>query len=175
MGVVERLDKVFAKLSHQPKGTGCPAIDGVIKEANETASEIEDKAVLYAAVVANSQAVERYEMSRYGTLIAWAKKKLPIPSSTTLRYARVSTGKLLPRRADVPRKADEAPTRSEPFCVLGLKGAERSRSGTIPWLGDCRAVHNTLARADHERLHRRSRCSCRHRASARYLSAAPGP
>jgi hypothetical protein len=51
---IERLDKVFAKLGQQPKGTDCPAIDGLIKEANATAGEIEDKAVLDAAIVANS-------------------------------------------------------------------------------------------------------------------------
>jgi ferritin-like metal-binding protein YciE len=71
---IERLDKVFTKLGHQPKGTDCPAIDGLIKEANQTAGEIDDKAVLDAAIVANSQAVEHYEMSRYGTLIAWAEE-----------------------------------------------------------------------------------------------------
>jgi ferritin-like metal-binding protein YciE len=71
---IERLDKVFAKLGQKPKGTDCPAIDGLIKEADATAGEIEDKAVLDAAIVANSQAVEHYEMSRYGTLIAWAEE-----------------------------------------------------------------------------------------------------
>jgi len=71
---IERLDKVFAKLGQKPQGTDCPAIDGLIKEANETAGEIEDKAVLDAAIVANSQAVEHYEISRYGTLIAWAEE-----------------------------------------------------------------------------------------------------
>jgi ferritin-like metal-binding protein YciE len=71
---IERLDKVFAKLGQKPKGTDCPAIDGLIKEADETAGEIQDKAVLDAAIVANSQAVEHYEMSRYGTLIAWAEE-----------------------------------------------------------------------------------------------------
>ena len=71
---IERLDKVFAKLGQQPKGTDCPAIDGLIKEANATAGEIEDKAVLDAAIVASSQAVEHYEISRYGTLIAWAEE-----------------------------------------------------------------------------------------------------
>jgi ferritin-like metal-binding protein YciE len=71
---IERLDKVFAKLGKQPKGTDSPAIDGLIKEANATAGEIEDKAVLDAAIVANSQAVEHYEISRYGTLIAWAEE-----------------------------------------------------------------------------------------------------
>ena len=71
---IERLDKVFAKLGQQPKGTDCPAIDGLIKEANATAGEIEDKAVLDAAIVANSQAVEHYEISRYGTLRTWASE-----------------------------------------------------------------------------------------------------
>lgn len=71
---IERLNKVFAKLGKTPKGTDCPAIDGLIKEADETAGEIDDKAVLDAGIVANAQAVEHYEISRYGTLIAWAEE-----------------------------------------------------------------------------------------------------
>ena len=67
---IERLDKVFQKLDQKPSGTQCPAIDGVIKEADEVA----DKAVLDAAIVAGAQAVEHYEICRYGTLIAWAEK-----------------------------------------------------------------------------------------------------
>ncbi len=70
---IVRLEKVFEKLGQEPKGTTCPAIDGIIKEADETAGEIEDKAVLDAAIVANCQAVEHYEIARYGTLIAWAE------------------------------------------------------------------------------------------------------
>ena len=70
---IERLENVFAKLGKQPSGTQCPAIDGLIKEADETAGEIEDKSVLDAAIVANAQAVEHYEICRYGTLIAWAE------------------------------------------------------------------------------------------------------
>jgi ferritin-like metal-binding protein YciE len=71
---VERLQKIFEKIGKEPSGTNCPAIDGIIKEADETAGEIEDKAVLDAAIVANAQAVEHYEMCRYGTLIAWAEE-----------------------------------------------------------------------------------------------------
>lgn len=71
---VERLQKVFEKLGEQPSGTQCPAIDGIIKEADEIASEVEDKAVLDAAIVAAAQAVEHYEICRYGTLIAWAEQ-----------------------------------------------------------------------------------------------------
>jgi len=71
---IERLEKVFAKLGKEPSGTQCPAIDGIIKEADSTAGEVADKAVLDAALVAGAQAVEHYEMCRYGTLIAWAEK-----------------------------------------------------------------------------------------------------
>src|SRR6476619_3988111 len=71
---IERLDQVFKKLGQKPSGTDCPAIDGLIKESDETAGEIEDKSVLDAAIVANAQAVEHYEIARYGTLIAWAEE-----------------------------------------------------------------------------------------------------
>ncbi len=70
---IQRLDQVFAKIGEDPKGVDCPAIDGLIKEANETAGEVDDKQVLDAAIVAAAQAVEHYEISRYGTLIAWAE------------------------------------------------------------------------------------------------------
>jgi len=71
---IERLDKVFEKLGQKPSATQCPAIDGIIKEADEIAGEIEDKAVLDAALITSAQAVEHYEMCRYGTLIAWAEQ-----------------------------------------------------------------------------------------------------
>lgn len=71
---IARLDKVFQKLGKEPKGTNCPAIDGIIEEANEIAGEIDDKAVLDAALITSAQAVEHYEINRYGTLIAWAEE-----------------------------------------------------------------------------------------------------
>ena len=71
---IERLDKVFLRLEKQPSGTQCPAIDGLIKETDEVAGEVDDKAVLDAAIVAGAQAVEHYEICRYGTLISWAEK-----------------------------------------------------------------------------------------------------
>jgi ferritin-like metal-binding protein YciE len=73
-GQVKRLEQVFEKLGHEPKGVDCPAIDGLIKEADEVAGEVDDKKVLDAAILGSAQAVEHYEMSRYGTLIAWAKE-----------------------------------------------------------------------------------------------------
>ncbi|MEQ8294377.1 MAG: ferritin-like domain-containing protein [Roseovarius sp.] len=71
-GHVERLEKVFGLIGEDPKGTTCPAIDGIIKEANEVAGEISDQNVLDAALAAAAQAVEHYEMTRYGTLISWS-------------------------------------------------------------------------------------------------------
>jgi ferritin-like metal-binding protein YciE len=71
---IERLEKVFEKLGQKAKGVDCPAIDGLIKEADETAGEIEDKSVMDAGIVANAQAIEHYEIARYGTLIAWAEE-----------------------------------------------------------------------------------------------------
>jgi len=72
-GQIGRLDQVFKKLGQKPKGTDCPAIDGIIKESDEVAGEIDDKSVMDAALITNAQAVEHYEINRYGTLIAWAQ------------------------------------------------------------------------------------------------------
>lgn len=73
-GQIARLEQVFELLDLKPKAVTCPAIDGIIKEANEVAGEIADKAVLDAALIASAQAVEHYEITRYGTLIAWAQE-----------------------------------------------------------------------------------------------------
>jgi len=69
---IARLDQVFKKLGQEPQGVKCPAIDGLISEADEVAGEVADKDVLDAAIVGAAQAVEHYEIARYGTLIAWA-------------------------------------------------------------------------------------------------------
>ena len=73
-GQIRRLEQVFDLLGEQPKGATCPAIEGIIKEANEVAADIADKAVLDAALIASAQAVEHYEITRYGTLIAWSNQ-----------------------------------------------------------------------------------------------------
>ena len=95
---VERLQKAFEKLGKEPSGTSCPAIDGIIKEAKEIAGEIEDKKVLDAALCAAAQAVEHYEITRYGTLIAWAEElgKSPVAKllTTTLNEEKAADKKL---------------------------------------------------------------------------------
>ncbi|MCK1576918.1 ferritin-like domain-containing protein [Bradyrhizobium sp. 174] len=72
-GQITRLEKVFEMHRVETKGVDCPAIDGILKEASEVAGDIDDKQVLDAALIAAAQAVEHYEITRYGTLIAWAK------------------------------------------------------------------------------------------------------
>ena len=73
-GQVQRLEQVFKMHGVEAKGVDCPAIDGIIDEAEEIAGEVDDKQVLDAALLAAAQAVEHYEITRYGTLIAWAKQ-----------------------------------------------------------------------------------------------------
>jgi len=73
-GHIERVEQVFEMHGEKIKAVNCPAIDGILKEADEVAGDIADKQVLDAALIASAQAVEHYEMTRYGTLIAWAKQ-----------------------------------------------------------------------------------------------------
>lgn len=73
-GHVKRLEQVFQMLGQKPKSVNCPAIDGIIAEAEEVSGEVDDKNVLDAAIIAAGQAVEHYEITRYGSLIAWAKQ-----------------------------------------------------------------------------------------------------
>jgi ferritin-like metal-binding protein YciE len=71
---VQRLEQVFQMHGAEIKAVTCPAIDGIIKEADETASDVADKKVLDAALINAAQAAEHYEIARYGSLIAWAKQ-----------------------------------------------------------------------------------------------------
>jgi ferritin-like metal-binding protein YciE len=71
---VKRVEQVFQMHGVEAEAVTCPAIDGIIKEADEVASEVADKKVLDAALIAAAQAVEHYEIARYGTLIAWARE-----------------------------------------------------------------------------------------------------
>jgi ferritin-like metal-binding protein YciE len=95
---VKRLEQAFELIGEKPKGTSCPAIDGLIKEANEIAGEIDDKKVLDAALIAAAQAVEHYEITRYGTLIAWAEELGMAPVAkllnTTLNEEKAADKKL---------------------------------------------------------------------------------
>ena len=73
-GHVDRVEQVFRMHGVEAKAVSCPAIDGIIEEANEIAGEVDDKEVLDAALIAAGQAAEHYEIARYGTLVAWARQ-----------------------------------------------------------------------------------------------------
>jgi ferritin-like metal-binding protein YciE len=71
---VERLEQVFRMLGAEVKAVDCPAIDGIIEEADEIAGEVSEQSVLDAALINAAQAAEHYEIARYGSLTAWAKQ-----------------------------------------------------------------------------------------------------
>jgi len=73
-GQIQRLDQVFQQLGKPAKGVECAAINGIISETKEIMSDVGDKEVLDAALIAGAQAVEHYEITRYGTIIAYAKQ-----------------------------------------------------------------------------------------------------
>src|SRR6195256_2362748 len=73
-GHVERLEKVFAIIDKKPQGKTCAAIVGITEEGAEILDEYKGSPALDAGLLAAAQAVEHYEISRYGTLIAWAEE-----------------------------------------------------------------------------------------------------
>jgi ferritin-like metal-binding protein YciE len=73
-GQVDRLEDVFKQLDVAARGKKCEAIEGIIAEAKSHMEDIEDPEVLDAGMIGSAQAVEHYEITRYGTLIAWAKQ-----------------------------------------------------------------------------------------------------
>lgn len=71
---VVRIEQIFKALNQPNKGVTCLAIDGIIAEAKEVMHEIKDPSVMDVGLASSAQAVEHYEISRYGTLIAMAKQ-----------------------------------------------------------------------------------------------------
>ncbi len=73
-GQIERLDQVFAAIQKKPQGKTCAAIVGITDEGAEVMKEYKGSPALDAGLLAAAQAVEHYEISRYGTLRAWAQE-----------------------------------------------------------------------------------------------------
>ena len=73
-GQIERLEDIFELLGKPARGKKCDAIEGILDEGKEVMDEYEDTPALDAGLLAAAQAVEHYEISRYGTLKAWADK-----------------------------------------------------------------------------------------------------
>jgi ferritin-like metal-binding protein YciE len=71
---VKRLEQIFKLLGEKAQGVECKAIQGIIAEGDEIAEEFKGGEALDAGLIAAAQAVEHYEITRYGTLLAWAKQ-----------------------------------------------------------------------------------------------------
>ncbi|MBR0657585.1 YciE/YciF ferroxidase family protein [Plastoroseomonas arctica] len=96
-GQVERLQEVFEILGKRAQGVTCEAINGIIEECEELLDEDKDASpVRDAGLAACGQAVEHYEMARYGTLVAWSKK---------MGATRIS--ELLQQTLDEEKKTDQ--------------------------------------------------------------------
>ncbi|WJR76255.1 ferritin-like domain-containing protein [Bradyrhizobium sp. NP1] len=93
---VQRLEQVFQMHGAQVKAVDCPAIDGIIEEADEVTGEVADKAVLDAALINAAQAAEHYEIARYGSLIAWARQ-----------LGRTDCASILQKTLDEEKKCDQ--------------------------------------------------------------------
>jgi len=96
MGQIERLEKIFEIIGKAPRAVTCEAIQGLVDEAKEVMEDAENPDVMDAGLLASAQAVEHYEMARYGTLRAWAEElglKDAVP--------------LLQQTLDEERKADQ--------------------------------------------------------------------
>src|SRR5215207_4218284 len=73
-GQVKRLEQVFQIVGERPEGVECKAIQGIIEEGQEILQEFQGGEASDAGLIAAAQAVEHYEITRYGTLLAWAKQ-----------------------------------------------------------------------------------------------------
>jgi ferritin-like metal-binding protein YciE len=71
---LSRLEEVFQQIELQPRSEKCEALDGILDETKELLKDVKDPQVLDAGLLAEAQAVEHYEITRYGTLIAWSRQ-----------------------------------------------------------------------------------------------------
>jgi ferritin-like metal-binding protein YciE len=71
---VKRLDQVFRLVGEKPEGVECKAMLGILAEGDEVIEEFGDSQAIDAGLISAAQAVEHYEITRYGTLLAWAKQ-----------------------------------------------------------------------------------------------------
>jgi ferritin-like metal-binding protein YciE len=123
----------------EPKGTDCPAIDGLIREADEVAGEVEDKKVLDAAIIGSAQAIEHYEISRYGTLIAWAQElehgNIVSLLNANLREEKAADKKLSAlAEGDLNRKAAGRRTAASATSPIRKTGSAKSARARKPAL-----------------------------------------
>jgi len=138
-GQVHRLRQVFELLDTEPKGDKCPAIEGILKEGRDLMSEIGDEDVMNVGLVAAAQAVEHYEITRYGALIAWAtelgrtdlvpmfKANLAEEKATDQKLTQMAERRVNPKaeKADKPSKPKSTARRKAPKAAARPVKAKR--------------------------------------------------
>src|SRR5688572_24961779 len=103
---VARLEQVFELIDEKPQGKKCPAIDGIVEEGQEIFKEYKGSPALDAGLLSAAQSVEHYEISRYGTLRAWAEE-MGLDEAVSL----------LEQTLDEEKTTDEALTKLAETCV----------------------------------------------------------
>jgi len=134
---IKRLERVFEMHGKEASGHKCPAIDGILREADDVMGDIEDQDVLNSAIIALAQAVEHYEITRYGALMAWAAglghRQSAKVLGETLKEEKATDAKLtaLAERKINPRaeRSDEGTGRARKKRAGSRKKAS-ARSGT---------------------------------------------
>ncbi len=151
-GQVHRLRQVFELLDADPKGDKCPAIEGILREGRDLMSEIGDEDVMNVGLIAAAQAVEHYEITRYGALIAWATKlgrtdvvphlkaSLAEEKATDQKLTQMAERRVNPKaeqKSDKPKQSKpkstarrKAPKRAAPPAAKAKRGAaKKTRRG----------------------------------------------
>lgn len=125
-GQVHRLRQVFELMDADPKGEKCPAIDGILKEGKDLIGEVEDEDVMNVGLVAAAQAVEHYEITRYGALIAWAtelgrtdvvpllKANLNEEKATDAKLTALAEGRINPQAEKAEKGRPKSTARRKP-------------------------------------------------------------
>ena len=138
-GQVARLEKIFEMLGKPARGKKCPAIEGIIEEAEEIIKEAETDTVRDAGMLAAAQAVEHYEISRYGTLKAWATKlgmqdaaelldeTLQEESATDEKLSELAESEINVEADEANEDEEEQPARKKK-----TSGTARSQAGRNP-------------------------------------------
>ena len=150
-GQVRRLNQVFKIIGKPPRGKTCAAINGITEEGSEIMKDFKGMPALDAGLLAAAQAVEHYEMSRYGTLRTWAEE-LGLPDAARLLQATL----------DEEKATDSALTK-----LAEIARQHRGRTGT-GGLKQTSQHRSSVQRVDHDRYqrahgsHRRRRRSRRH-------------
>jgi len=129
---IQRLGQVFELMDAEPKGDKCPAIEGILKEGRDLMSEIDDEDVMNVGLIAAAQAVEHYEITRYGALIAWASelgRNDCIPLLKASLNEEKATDQKLTALAErrVNPQGDKKPAKSQPKTTARRKSKSPAR------------------------------------------------